>query len=197
MLLIGTLGTNFGEILSEIQENAFGNVVYEMAAILSRPQCVDVICHDDVIKWKYYRRCWPFVQGIPSHRWILRTKPVPRVFDVFFDLRLNKRLGKQPRRRWFATPSSSLLCHCNSIQHFCSCWVPVSRFGCTARAIKFYAVKDLFWCYRNPFLHFFQSDGNVYQRFRLYIMYFDAPKGLYSYMYIAVLQYVKMQCKLK
>ena len=31
--------------------------------------------------------------------------PVTRSFDIFFDLRLNKRLNKQPRCRWFATPS--------------------------------------------------------------------------------------------
>ena len=36
---------------------------------------------------------------LPSHR------PVTRSFDVFFDLRLNKRLGKQSSRRWFETPS--------------------------------------------------------------------------------------------
>ena len=40
-------------------------------------------------------------------------KPVTRSFDVFFDLRLNKRLSKQPRRRWLGTPSRSLWCHCN------------------------------------------------------------------------------------
>ena len=34
-------------------------------------------------------------------------------FDVFFDLRLNKRLCKQHRRRWFETPSRSLWRHCN------------------------------------------------------------------------------------
>ena len=39
ILLIGPLGTNFSEILI-IQENAFQNVVWKMAAILSRPQCV-------------------------------------------------------------------------------------------------------------------------------------------------------------
>ena len=41
ILLIRTLGTNFSEILSEIHlvpENALGNVIYEMAAILSRLQ---------------------------------------------------------------------------------------------------------------------------------------------------------------
>ena len=44
IMFIWTLGTNFSEILSEIhrfiQENAFQNVVCQMAAILSQPQCV-------------------------------------------------------------------------------------------------------------------------------------------------------------
>ena len=40
-------------------------------------------------------------------------RPVTRSFDVFFDLSLDKRLGKQPRRRWFETPSRPLLRHCN------------------------------------------------------------------------------------
>ena len=49
----------------------------------------------------------PVTGGFPSQR------PVTRSFDVFFDLRLNKRLGKQSRRRWFKTPSGSLWRHCN------------------------------------------------------------------------------------
>ena len=40
-------------------------------------------------------------------------KPVTRSFDVVFDPRLNKRLSKQSRRRWFETPLRSLLRHCN------------------------------------------------------------------------------------
>ena len=47
ILLTGTLGTNFSEILSEIHafhsRNAFENVVCEMAAILPRHQCVKFI----------------------------------------------------------------------------------------------------------------------------------------------------------
>ena len=39
--------------------------------------------------------------------------PVTRSFDVFFDLRLNKRLSKQPWGWWFETPSRSLWSHCN------------------------------------------------------------------------------------
>ena len=38
-------------------------------------------------------------------------RPVTRSFDVFFDLRLNKRLSKQPWGWWFETPSWSLWRH--------------------------------------------------------------------------------------
>ena len=57
--------------------------------------CWCVLCHDDVIKWKHFPRHWPFV-------W---ERPVTRSFDVFFDLRLNKRLSKQSRGWWFETLS--------------------------------------------------------------------------------------------
>ena len=40
-------------------------------------------------------------------------RPVKRSFDVFFDLRLNKRLSKQPWSWWFATPSWSLWRQCD------------------------------------------------------------------------------------
>ena len=40
-------------------------------------------------------------------------RPVTRSFDVFFDLRLNKRLSKQPWGWWVGTPSWSLWRHCN------------------------------------------------------------------------------------
>ena len=42
-------------------------------------------------------------------------RPVTRSFDVFFDLRLNKRLSKQPWGWWFETPSWSLWRQCNVI----------------------------------------------------------------------------------
>ena len=42
LLSIGTLGTNFSEILYiSIQENPFENVVWKMASLLCRPQCVN------------------------------------------------------------------------------------------------------------------------------------------------------------
>ena len=39
-------------------------------------------------------------------------RPVTHSFDVFFDLRLNKRLSKPSRRRSFKKPSRSLCWHC-------------------------------------------------------------------------------------
>ena len=44
----------------------------------------------------------PVTDEFPSQR------PMTRSFDVFFDLRQNKQLSKQSRRRWFETPSRSL-----------------------------------------------------------------------------------------
>ena len=48
-----------------------------------------------------------------GHWWIPARRPVTRSFDVFFDLHLNKRLGKQWWGWWFDTPSCSLWGHCN------------------------------------------------------------------------------------
>ena len=45
-------------------------------------------------------------------------RPVTRSFDVFFDLRLNKRLSKQWWGWWFETPSCSLWRHCNVRSNF-------------------------------------------------------------------------------
>ena len=45
----------------------------------------------------------PFPGEFPAQR------PVTQSFDVFLDLRLNKRLSKQSRGWWFETPSRSLL----------------------------------------------------------------------------------------
>ena len=47
-------------------------------------------------------------------------RPVTRSFDVFFDLRLNKRLSKQPWVWWFETPSWSLWRQCNGVAWLCA-----------------------------------------------------------------------------
>ena len=53
----------------------------------------------------------PVIDGFPSER------PVTRSFDVFLDLRLNKRLSKQSMRRWFETPPRSLWRPCNGVRN--------------------------------------------------------------------------------
>ena len=42
-------------------------------------------------------------------------RPATRSFGVSFDLRLNKWLSRQSKRRWFETPRRSLWRHCNDI----------------------------------------------------------------------------------
>ena len=58
----------------------------------------------------------PVTGEFPSQR------PVTRIFDVFFDLRLNQQLCKQWRRRWFETQSCSLWRHCNGTRLLVTCW---------------------------------------------------------------------------
>ena len=72
--------------------------------------------HDDVIKWKHFPRNWPFVGGIHRSGEFPTQMPVTRSFDVFFDLRLNKRLSKQPWGWWFEMPSWSLWRQCNVLR---------------------------------------------------------------------------------
>ena len=46
-------------------------------------------------------------------------RPVTRSFGVFFDMRLNKRLSKQPSGWWFETPSWSSWRQCNECLTYC------------------------------------------------------------------------------
>ena len=64
-----------------------------------------------------------------GHRWIPRTKPVTRSFDVFFDLCLHKKLSKQSWGWWFETLSHPLWRHRNI---GCVFWqqVPTSTESC-------------------------------------------------------------------
>ena len=102
--------------------------------------CLNQCCsssptHDDVIKWKYFPRYWFFVRRIhrgPSQR------PVKRIFHAFFDLRLNKRLSKTSRCRWFETPSRSLWPHCNGM---------FASLGLNVRSLWKYWLRDK---YQNP-----------------------------------------------
>ena len=53
-------------------------------------------------------------------------RPVTRSFDVFVDLRLNKRLSKQWWGWWFETSSCSLWRHCNG--RFIDRWIIIYHY---------------------------------------------------------------------
>ena len=53
------------------------------------------------MKGTHFPRYWTFVRVIHRNS----QRPLTRSFDVFFDLRLNKRLSKQSWGWWFETPS--------------------------------------------------------------------------------------------
>ena len=70
--------------------------------------------HDDVIKWKYFPRYWPFVRGI--HRSSVNSPHKGQWRGALMSslvCALNKRLSKQSWCWWFQTPSRSLWRHCN------------------------------------------------------------------------------------
>ena len=80
-----------------------------------------VIVHDDVIKWEHFSTLLAFCAGnSPVTGEFPAQRLVNRSFDVFFDLRLYKRLSKQSWRWWFETPSRSLWRHCNDEMFQCS-----------------------------------------------------------------------------
>ena len=56
-------------------------------------------------------------------------RPVTRSFDVFFDLRLNKRLSKQSWGWWFETPSRPLWRYCTCLPRrlVSTCTISASR----------------------------------------------------------------------
>ena len=67
-----------------------------------------------------FRVTGPLCGEFTSHWWIPLTKASDAVLGSFFDLRPNKRMSKQSRRRWFKAPSRSLWPHCNANQKWIS-----------------------------------------------------------------------------
>ena len=92
--------------------------------------------HEDIIKWKHFTRYWPFVRGI--HRSPVNSpQKVTRSFDGFFDLRLNKRLSKHWRGRWYETSSCPLWRHCNAVYL-------TGRSGSTHRMVNLKSVSIMY-----------------------------------------------------
>ena len=62
------LGPVFNSMSPERSGSNFKCVIFEF-------WCLQCVCwHDDVIKWKYFPRYWPFVWEFTGHWWIPRTK---------------------------------------------------------------------------------------------------------------------------
>ena len=74
--------------------------------------------------------------------------PVTRSFDVFFDLRLNKRLSKKSWGFWFETLSCPLWRHCNgilvnvSIEHNYVVYIIINSIVLMANELKDSLVKN-------------------------------------------------------
>ena len=64
-----------------------------------------------------FRVTGPLLGESTGNRWISSQRPVTRSCDIFYDLRLNKRLSKQSRRRRFETQSRWLRRHWNVHLH--------------------------------------------------------------------------------
>ena len=116
IFLLGYLRTNLSEFLffrnscSFIQENAFENVC-EMATILSQPQYINDMMTSS--NGNLFRVTGPLCGEFTGPGEFSTQRPVTRSFDVFFDLRLNKRLSKHTWGWWFEPPSWSLWRHRN------------------------------------------------------------------------------------
>ena len=76
-------------------------------------------------------------------------RPVTRSFDVFFDLRLNKRLSKQWWGWWFETLSRPLWRHCHErIQVFSENTTKLNKPLSIFHGIYYTLISDLRHCYR-------------------------------------------------
>ena len=114
------------------------------------------------MKWKHFTRYWPFVREFTGPGEFPTQRPVTRNFDVFFDLRLNKRLSKQSYVWWFETLSCPLWRHCNVINCFYTigreyrrewngyhkCWISLStcsRHNCQVNCDLITGVHNQLW----------------------------------------------------
>ena len=73
-------------------------------------------------------------------------RPVTRSFDVFFNLRLNKRLRKHSRGWWFETQSQPLWRHCNDMASWVQDKLELVRY-------VFKTITTLAFSIRKPWKH--------------------------------------------
>ena len=102
-------------------------------------------------------------------------RPVTRSFDVFFDLRLNNRLSKQPWGWWFETPSWSLWLQCNDM-----CRRPTYNTVTTTPIfvqpyMTIIEIKDIGWIFMTYSVHFMVISSNSLTPRDAYICYQTRP----------------------
>ena len=105
--------------------------------------------HDDVIKWRHFPRYWPFfAANSPVPGEFPTQRPLTKSFDVFFDLRLNKRLCKQSWGWWLETPLRPLWRLRNNSLTFISYHIPgVATIFAEACNIT-HSIRETFRCQR-------------------------------------------------
>ena len=111
-------------LLPEIKD-AFKFELYILIACISIPRLV--LCNNIELEinyacWRHHMETFSALLAIcagnsPVTGEFPLQRPVTWSFNVFFDLRLNKRPSKQSWGWWFETPSRSLLRHCN-VAHY-------------------------------------------------------------------------------
>ena len=78
-------------------------------------------------------------------------RPVTQSFDVYFDLRPNKRLSKQSWGWWFETLSHPLWRHCNELNHqenFGGIWIKLHTFQLMKMSLSLRISKSIqHWMY--------------------------------------------------
>ena len=82
----------------------------------------------------------PVTGEFPSQRLVTRG------FEAFSDLRLNKRLSKQSRRRWFETPSRPFWRHCNEMSlHLATTTTKLQVFSEKVLGCSWFRSNHLCW----------------------------------------------------
>ena len=97
-----------------------------------------------------FRVTGPLCGEFTGHWWIpQQKKTVTRSIDAFFDMRLNKRLGKQSRSWWYETRSRSLWRHCSGFQN-----MDPHVWNCSTFPLL---MDDIYRCCSSVIIHVFQA----------------------------------------
>ena len=146
------IALNYTSRPPKLHEIVVNSHIEYILAVSSWRRHLQKTSHDDVIKWKLFPRYWPFVWGI--HRSPVNVPhkgPITQSFHVVFDLRLNKRLSKQLRRRCFGMPYRLLWRQCNERYrlwwHVSKCIVPHTKWW---NPLTTYSVSIITLCKNTP-----------------------------------------------